>query len=149
RCRRHLQRPRARGEAAHRRSPEPARWRAAFRLAGGALSAELAHHHAASGRAGEGWHRRSASRWTKQHLSLETRTGRARARLVAEATHPPRAGPNLGTDWATHHHRTRTATKADTKESKAIMKTPKIFRITLEVSNIDEASAFYEKLLGT
>jgi catechol 2,3-dioxygenase-like lactoylglutathione lyase family enzyme len=29
------------------------------------------------------------------------------------------------------------------------MKTPKIFRITLEVSNIDEASAFYEKLLGT
>src|SRR4030088_3421708 len=27
--------------------------------------------------------------------------------------------------------------------------TPKIFRITLEVSNIDEAAAFYAKLLGT
>src|SRR5260370_39300085 len=27
--------------------------------------------------------------------------------------------------------------------------TPKIFRVTLEVSNIDEAAAFYAKLLGT
>ncbi len=33
----------------------------------------------------------------------------------------------------------------------AVRKTdiPKIFRITLEVSNIDEAAAFYAKLLGT
>jgi catechol 2,3-dioxygenase-like lactoylglutathione lyase family enzyme len=27
--------------------------------------------------------------------------------------------------------------------------TPKIFRVTLEVSNLDEAAAFYTKLLGT
>src|SRR5881409_3414306 len=27
--------------------------------------------------------------------------------------------------------------------------TPKIFRITLEVSNLDEAAAFYARLLGT
>jgi catechol 2,3-dioxygenase-like lactoylglutathione lyase family enzyme len=40
-------------------------------------------------------------------------------------------------------------------EGKAMMTTkrktdtPKIFRVTLEISNIEEASAFYSKLLGT
>src|SRR4030095_9932494 len=29
------------------------------------------------------------------------------------------------------------------------MTTPKIFRVTVEVSNIDKAAAFYAKLLGT
>jgi catechol 2,3-dioxygenase-like lactoylglutathione lyase family enzyme len=33
------------------------------------------------------------------------------------------------------------------QEWKEIMSTPKIFRVTLEVSNLDEAAAFYAKLL--
>src|SRR5262249_10169277 len=45
-------------------------------------------------------------------------------------------------------HPTQTERKGTMTTTRSSTKIPKIFRVTLEVSNVDEAAAFYAKLLG-
>src|SRR5688500_13750337 len=145
----------AREPAPHPAHPRPARRRAAVGVPRHPLPAQLADHHPAPERPREGGAHRGSPRGP---LELLPPPARARQRGAAVLARTPRTGrprEDLGADRTAidrraarpphHTKRKRTMTATGTDQTDV----PKIFRVTVEVSNLDDAAAFYARLLAS
>src|SRR5262249_50765529 len=144
----------ARGTAQHPRHPGAPRGRAAVGVPGGALPAQLADDDAPSGRPREGRAHRGAPRGPQRLLPPEPAACAPGGRSLAAPSRSRRARADVGAVRPAFHR--GPAPAKPTKRSRPMtnrtktdtLDTPKIFRITLEVANLDEAAAFYARLLG-
>src|SRR5262249_4035851 len=132
--------------APHRPLARAQRRRAAVGLSRETVRAQLADDDSPPARARASAARRGAPARPQQLLPPRSRARAARARRLDRKARTAAAPPDLALDRTQDDQRAQ----AHNPERQCTMTDiPKIFRVTLEVANLDQASAFYAKLLGT